>query len=193
MPVNCKLAWQCKTKLPRFVAFFLLQAMKLEVQTHCRIALLIEPTWHCGKAFRYISGKKDIFKEMASKSTESDIFVATTLETMKGYEENVEKEPSCQVCLGGKEISAWVGCGHRDKGVDGCEYWVHQMCIGLKYSDEKKLKSVPYFCPFHMMNAWTILSVWQLPMLSLQLEKVMINSHKVFTQTWGPKFTKPTV
>ena len=138
--------------------------MKLEVQTHCRIALLIEPTWECGKAFRYISGKKDIFREKARNLTETDVFIANTLETMKNCEPKQEEpeeledvtttvEPMCWMCCGGKDTSAWISCSFKENGKDVCEFRVHQMCIGLKYSDETKLKGVPFFCPTHMLAA----------------------------------------
>ncbi|XP_072025571.1 uncharacterized protein [Amphiura filiformis] len=44
----------------------------------------------------------------------------------------------------------WVGCSHKPNKRHTCRYWVHQGCIGLKFSQKNQLDKVPFFCPNHI-------------------------------------------
>ena len=59
---------------------------------------------------------------------------------------------ACAICGSEEEKSFWLGCSHLNTVTKRltCDYWVHQMCVGLDYRKRENLEKVPFYCLKHL-------------------------------------------
>ena len=139
----CKLA-------PAWIKFYCFQAMELEIQTHCKVKVEVQPTWKKGKRHVYDS---DVRCQHCAAHTESQSSESSDQPSPSALPSPANNVLCCRICKNGKETSYWLGCGHKDSNDKQlCDYWVHQNCIGLFFKTRSALKNVPFFCPGHGKN-----------------------------------------
>lgn len=114
-------------------------------------------------------------KEFRDKESQTESIEMMTSVNNVGACQNVE---TCRKCGKGcgplesfREPILWIGCGGSRKSISeknargrglkmkkenvnideniACDYWVHQQCVGILCLTNKKIKSIPYFCPDH--------------------------------------------
>ena len=90
---------------------------------------------------------KKVIKGLPGKKTASTPALA--------YKKTFNKCKVCSIIYDGKADKAmqkkvgklkwaWVGCD-----ADGCDYWAHAVCAGIKISKLKELPTLKFLCPEH--------------------------------------------
>lgn len=144
----------------------ILQAMELELQTHCAVSVEVKPSWVKGKCHSYRSENKELAGaedqtsvptvQVPGPSGDNRGCVPAAKSPVRvsrkpSLKATLNKNPPCRMCGAREDVSFWLGCGYRNPKTkkQDCPYWVHQNCIGLFYKQEGDLESVPFFCPKH--------------------------------------------
>ena len=141
----------------------ILNAMELEVQTHCKIHLEMKTEkGKPGKSYRTlgfdsVSNENPVGVAPPPMEAEPSTSDPPLPSTPTRPHQQVVAEPEvvgsnqCQICKKTDSSSFWLGCSHINKVTrkDDCDYWVHQNCVGLHYKSADSLLRVPFFCPPH--------------------------------------------
>lgn len=165
--------------LSKKYTFLFSQAKEIELQTHCRVRLIMAPNWANGKTHSYKSmidapvkvqdnndnhppptyaGDAAATNVPPSPKRMHPTVRVNPLQPIQKLTNAQEKAPCkktnkeiCRVCGQSSEISFWLGCSYRNPKTkrQDCKCWVHQNCIGIYYKTEKDLERVPYYYKKH--------------------------------------------